>query len=73
MEYNFQRLRSSYEMSENTGERILGESQNEVLEKHVAGKGTGSGIPSCVLKDAWHAFDMLSIHSSPLYYEVGLD
>ena len=42
----------------------MGESQNEVLEKHVAGKETGSGIPSCVLKDAWHAFDMLTISKS---------
>ena len=30
----------------------------------MAGKETGSGIPSHVLKDAWHAFDMLSISKS---------
>ena len=64
MESNSQRLRSSDEIGKNTGERILGELQNEILEKHVAGKETGSGIPSCVLKDAWHAFDMLSMSKS---------
>ena len=47
-----------------TGERILVELQNEALEKHVAGKEIGGGIPSCVLKDPWHAFDMLKISKS---------
>ena len=64
MESNSQRLRSSDEISKNTGERILGEMQNEILEKHVAGKETGGGIPSRVLKDPWHAFDMLKISKS---------
>jgi len=64
MESNSKTPTASDETSKNTGERILVELQNETLEKHVAGKETGSGIPSRVLKDAWHAFDMLTISKS---------
>jgi len=64
MESNSKTSKASDEASKNTGERILNELQNETLEKHVAGKETGSGIPSHVLKDPWHAFDMLTISKS---------